>query len=169
MVRKWVAISAVGALLLLLYMYVGSVSAPDAQSTQQQARPQLQPGIYKVEYDKPDSRGWKAFFSMEVDNNGEIGNSNFDYVNPSGQLKTRDVAYNANMKRKSGLGPSEYCPRFTKNLQVYQDPEQIDGITGATTSSRDFKTFAQAAFHAAKTGNHATIYIPQPDASAPDK
>ncbi len=166
-VKKYIAISAVCGAALLLYLMFFSASG--VQSGKQQAKPQLQPGLYKVEYDKPDFRGWRAFFSMEVDSTGEIRGSSFDYVGPAGRLKTHDAEYNKRMKSKSGLGPSEYCPRFAKNLQVYQDPGQIDSITGATMSSRDFKAFARAAFNAAKTGNQATIYLRQPDASAPNK
>jgi major membrane immunogen (membrane-anchored lipoprotein) len=167
-VRKFVAISALCSVFVLAYIFVFSASNIQAEKPQEK-KSQLKPGIYKAEYDKADFRGWKAFFSMEVDAAGEIKSSSFDYVNQSGQLKTRDTEYNNKMKSKSGLGPSEYCPRFAKNLQVYQDPNQIDAITGATMSSRDFKTFAHAAFNSAKTGDLSTIYIQQPETAGSNK
>ena len=127
------------------------------------ATSQLNPGIYKVEYDTADFRGWKAFLVMEVTPEKEIGDIKFDYVNNSGIVKTQDLEYNKKMKSKNGIGPMDYCPRFAKNLRIYQNPNEIDGITGATLSSRDFKVFSQAVFKAAKNGDTSTIYIPQPE------
>lgn len=127
----------------------------------------LKPGTYRVEYDRPDFRGWKAFVILEINSVGEIAQVTFDYAASDGSLKTQDAAYNQRMKAKNGLGPANYCPRFGKNLQIYQNPEQVDGITGATTSYRNFKQLAAAAFAAAKTGSQATSYLPQPEAVDP--
>lgn len=127
----------------------------------------LSPGTYTVKYDQPDWHGWKAFLIMKINDKGEIEEVTYDYVNKSGDLKTQDQAYNQEMKRESGLGPSDYCPRFAKNLQVYQNPEEVDAITGATHSSHSFKQLARAAFKNAQIGDHSLIIIPQPELAPP--
>lgn len=156
-------------ILVLLFcgLAAGAVTAfypqHSAQIIQQQRLSDLQPGVYKAEYDTLDSHGWKAFFMMEVNEVGEVAAVTFDYYDNAGQLKTQDAGYNKAMRSKNGVNPASYCIRFAKNLQVYQDPEQVDGITGATQSFRGFKELARQAFAAARTGNQATVYLKQPD------
>lgn len=123
----------------------------------------LKPGSYKVSYDKIDSHGWRAFFSMEVAQSGEIASVKFDYDNPKGILKTQDVPYNKAMRSKNGVGPADYCPRFEKNLIIYQDPEEVDAITAATHSSNTFKDFSRLAFRAAKIGDQTPLVVIQPE------
>lgn len=158
--NKYIILFVVCVLIGGLFVFF---SDNDVQQQAPETVSNLKPGIYKVEYDRPDFRGWKAFFVMEVNAVGEMETVTFDYVNSSGILKTQDVEYNKRMRAKTGIGPSDYCPRFVKNLQVYQNPDEVDGITGATHSFHSFKTFAQTAFRNAQTGNHATVYLPQPE------
>ncbi|MDX9873007.1 MAG: FMN-binding protein [Clostridia bacterium] len=162
--KKWVlllvCIIAVGAAVVFYYP---RLHEPEPAVEETMVSP-LKPGTYRVEFSEPDERGWKAFFAMEVNSAGEIAQANFDYISAAGILKTQDQAYNTRMKAANGLGPSEYCPRFAKNLLIYQNPEQVDGITGATSSYHDFKEFAQKAFAAAHTGSQEVIYLSQPKA-----
>ncbi|SCM81025.1 conserved hypothetical protein [uncultured Sporomusa sp.] len=151
----------------LLFLFYPSPSGEDALQQLPASTVTLNPGTYSAMYDQPDWHGWKAFFIMKINDGGEIEEATYDYVNKSGDLKTQDQAYNQEMINDSGLGPSDYCPRFAKNLLVYQNPEEVDAITGATHSSRAFKELAQAAFKNAQTGDQAPIIIPQPELAAP--
>ena len=128
----------------------------------------LKQGVYKVEFDKPDFRGWRAFFSMSVDERGEIKEVVYDYVNKDGGMKTQDEKYNRAMMNKNGVGPKAYCPRFAMNLLIYQDPDKVDNITGATHSADYFKEFAKAAFKSAKQGDMTTVLLPQPELIDPN-
>ncbi|WP_251862373.1 hypothetical protein [Clostridium sp. Marseille-Q2269] len=56
----------------------------------------LKDGVYKSEFSKLDSKGWKAQLSIEV-KDGKIISSNYDYVNKDGKLKTQDEDYNKKM------------------------------------------------------------------------
>lgn len=123
----------------------------------------FKPGVYKAEYDSPDSRGWKAFFVMDVAENGSVKNIQYDYLRSDGQMKTKDAKYNEAMIAKNGIGPMQYVPRLSKSLLVFGNPDEIDNITGATHSCRDFKLFAKKVFQAAKEGTKTTIVLPQPD------
>ena len=129
----------------------------------------LKAGTYTAEFDKPDFRGWKAFFEMTIDDTGEITYVKYDYVNANGQFKTQDTGYNRAMMNKNGVGPKNYCIRFEKNLIIYQQPDKVDSITGATHSYHYFKDFAKAAFIAAEKGDTSKIYLPQPEAVDPEK
>jgi major membrane immunogen (membrane-anchored lipoprotein) len=159
--------------ILLAVCILGAVLAwsfwPKAEDIQpaEVQEPLLKPGTYRVEYDQPDSKGWTPFFTMEVDTDGVVVDVTFDYRWEDGSLKTADQEYNKRMKSVNGLGPSEYCPRFAKNLIIYQDPDQVDAITGATISSREFKELAQKAFANAKEGIQETAYISHPQMEHP--
>jgi len=119
----------------------------------------LLPGVYRAEYSQPDQGGWTPFVVIEINELGEIVEVTFDYSSPDGRLKTQDQEYNERMKAVSGLGPSQYCPRFAKNLIIYQDPDKVDAVTGATISSIHFKELAKAAITAAKEGKQDTVYV----------
>lgn len=127
----------------------------------------FKPGVYRVEYDRPDFRGWKAFFVMEIAENGSMKKVEYDYMRNDGQLKTKDVKYNEAMVAKNGIGPAQYAPRLAKSLQIFDNPDEIDNITGATHSCHAFKIFASKAFQAAKEGKTSTILVPQPELVAP--
>lgn len=158
----------IGCILAGLFFWVYPCpSGEDALQQPPASTVTLNSGIYSAMYDQPDWHGWKAFFTMKINDKGEIEEATYDYVNKSGDLKTRDQAYNQKMRNESGLGPSDYCPRFAKNLLVYQNPEEVDAITEATYSSRAFKELAQAAFKNAQTGDRSPIIIPQPELAAP--
>ncbi len=131
------------------------------------ARGNLKTGIYKVAYDQADFRGWKAFFSMQVDETGEVKTVKYDYEGKNGVNKTQDAGYNRAMKNKNGLGPESYCPRFEKSLIIYQDPAKVDAITGATHSYHTFKDFSTAAFAAAARGDTTPISVKQPETVDP--
>ena len=158
--KKFAVITGICIIVALIIIAVSQFKQAEQQQGPETASKFI-PGVYRAEYDKADSKGWKAFLVMEVTTGDEIDKVQFDYVNASGTLKTQDLGYNKQMKSKNGIGPIEYCPRFAKNLMVYQNPDEVDGITGATHSSHDFKTLSQAVYKAAQSGANSTIYIPQ--------
>ncbi len=123
----------------------------------------LKDGKYKAEYDKEDTRGWKAFTEIEV-KDGKIISANYDYVNKDGKLKSKDAEYNKAMKDKSGTSPAEYSPALGKALVDKQDPSKVDKVTGATHSSDAFKEMAKKLMdEKAKKGDQTTLKLPQTD------
>ncbi|WP_426348862.1 FMN-binding protein [Alloiococcus sp. CFN-8] len=101
----------------------------------------LTDGTYKAEYDKFDSHSWKAFTEITV-KDGKIAEVNFDYVNDKGEMKSESAEYNESMKKVSGTNPEEFTPVLEKALVDSQDPSKVDTVTGATSSSNDFKALA---------------------------
>ncbi|WP_052447277.1 FMN-binding protein [Clostridium polynesiense] len=124
-------ISLIAATVLSLTMLAGCGNKSDFKD-----------GKYKAEYDKEDTRGWKAFTEIEV-KGGKIVSANYDYVNKEGKLKSKDEGYNKAMKEKSKTSPAEYGPALGKALVDKQDPAKVDKVTGATHSWEQFKEQAQ--------------------------
>jgi len=123
----------------------------------------LQDGTYSVIFDEPDPTDWKAFMSLEI-LNGEIVSVDYDYEGTGenqGKLKSEDVAYNEAMFATKGTNPVIYLDKLEKALLLHQDPDEVDTVSGATTSSKDFRTFSTALLEAAKEGNEEQIILKQ--------
>ena len=123
----------------------------------------LQDGTYSVIFDEPDPTNWKAFMSLEI-LNGEIITVDYDYEGTGenqGKLKSEDVAYNEAMFATKGTNPVIYLEKLEKALLLHQDPDKVDTVSGATASSKDFRTFSTALLEAAKEGNEEQIILKQ--------
>jgi major membrane immunogen (membrane-anchored lipoprotein) len=118
----------------------------------------MKDGSYKSEFDAFDDHGWKGQVEITVAG-GKITDSKFDYVNESGDLKSKDTGYQENMKKVSGIGPVEFSAQYAEALVEKQDPATVDVITGATTSGDDFKTLADAAIQYANGGKSETAVV----------
>lgn len=119
---------------------------------------ELQDGTYKLVQKNLDDNGWKVDFTMVVEG-GKITESNYDYLNEAGELKSEDQAYQDRMSEKVGVGPQEYLPELNDQLVEKQDASEVEVITGATHSSDLFKEYAAQLIDAAKEGNTETIEI----------
>ena len=95
----------------------------------------LQDGTYRAEYDKEDSRGWKAFVEVTVAD-GQMTEVNFDYINADGAL--------------------------AESLIASQDPTKVDAVTGATSSSEEFVTFTTALMEQMQAGNTEVLVLAAP-------
>ncbi len=118
---------------------------------------ELQDGKYNLE-EQNYSHGYRAVFAMEV-KDGKIVTSDYNYVNEDGQKKTDDADYEKNMKAKSGTGPQEYIPALNKSLVDKQSPAEVDTVSGATSSSNQFRIYAAQLENAAQNGDTDTIKV----------
>lgn len=111
-------------------------------------------GTYKATYDYIDSHGWKSFVEVTIKGD-KITAAKFDYINPAGKLKSKDAKYNKSMKAasKTKTYPALYTLALKNSLIKTQNIGKVDSITGATTSSNNFKTLAKVALANAKKGN----------------
>lgn len=134
--------------------------ATEAPATEAAA---LKDGSYKAEYDKADERGWKAFVEATVEG-GQITAATFDYANEEGALKSADEEYNAKMKEIAGTSPAEFAPALAEGFVTAQDPAKVDVVTGATSSSNDFKTLATALMANMQEGNTEVLVVEAPAA-----
>jgi len=91
-----------------------------------------------------DERGWTPTIEITV-NSGRITKVNYDEVNAEGKKKSEDVEYGKNMKNASGVTPAEAYEQLETSLIDTQDPDSVEMVSGATTSSESFKELANEA------------------------
>ena len=128
----------------------------------------LKDGTYSAVFSHVDGHGWKPFLTVTV-TGGKITAADFDYVNPKGELKSKNAGYEAAMKKVKGLGPAEYAPQFDAKILAKQN-FPVDGIAGATQASTNVNILGAAVLEAARAGKTAKIVLPMDDTySAVDK
>ncbi|WP_320163943.1 FMN-binding protein [uncultured Trichococcus sp.] len=137
---------------------VASSEVVAESSSEATAAAELQDGTYTLVEKNFDSRGWKTEFSITVVD-GKITESTFDNVNEAGEKKSEDADYQARMVEKAGVGPADYFPALNSQLVEKQDPEAVEVVTGATSSSDTFKEYAPMLVAAAEAGDTTTIEI----------
>lgn len=119
---------------------------------------ELKDGTYTLVQKNLDDNGWKVDFTMVVEG-GKITESNYDYKNESGELKSEDEGYQTAMADKVGVGPQDYLPELNDQLVEKQDASEVEVVSGATHSSETFVEYAEQLIDAAKEGNTETIEI----------
>ena len=100
-------------------------------------------GTYRSE-SQVDDRGWKSTIEIEVEE-GKIVNVDYEEVNEEGLKKSEDEEYAETMKSTSGVSPAEAYEQLEEALVKSQNPEDVDAVSGATTSSETFKELAKEA------------------------
>ncbi|WP_312460460.1 FMN-binding protein [Proteiniclasticum sp.] len=123
----------------------------------------LQNGSYSVIFDDFDSTGWKAYLVLYVKDQ-KIENVEYDYIGSStngGKMKSEDSSYAEAMYSITGTKPELYIRQLVDSLLTHQDPDQIETVSGATTSTKDFKKFAKLAIEAARKGDTSPITVSQ--------
>ena len=108
----------------------------------------LKDGTYEATGEK-DDKGNTASIKIEV-KDGKIATVKYDEVSSEGVSKLDNEEYNTNMKSVSGSNPIEAFPALEKALVEKQDVAAVDAVTGATSSSNNFKTLAEEALSKAK-------------------
>lgn len=92
------------------------------------------------EYDN----GWKDFIRVTIAA-GKVDSIAFDARNERGDLKSADEEYQKSMiagNVANGLPetyPADYAQRLIENYEQAGSVEEMDGVAGATISSRNFK------------------------------
>lgn len=100
----------------------------------------LADGTYNAE-SGPDDRGYSAAIDITVEN-GKISTVEYDETNAEGVSKTEDEEYSQNMKEKSGISPAEAYEQLEEQLIEAQNVDEVDVVTGATSSTEKFKELA---------------------------
>ncbi|MCC5894618.1 MAG: FMN-binding protein [Alkalibacterium sp.] len=115
-------------------------------------------GSYELVEANYDENGWKAEFSIDVED-GEIVHSDYNEYNEQGTPKTEDDSYQQAMAEQTGVGPQEYVEQLNTQLVETQDAGQVDTVSGATTSSDKFQEYAAMLLNAAENGSTETIEV----------
>lgn len=118
----------------------------------------MQDGTYSLEEKDFDDNGWKVSMEITVED-GKIVSSNYDYTNEGGQLKSEDNEYQEMMTEVVGIGPKEFVKNLNDNLVATQNAQDVDIVTGATSSSETFINYAQQLVQTAQQGETDVIIV----------
>ncbi len=132
-------------------------SADSSEEAEVVSGASLQDGTYSLK-ELNDDNGYHVEFSITTED-GEITDSDYDYVNEDGDSKQDDEEYNENMKEESGVSPEEFIPQLNEDLVSEQNPESVEVVSGATHSAHSFQNYAQQLVQAAQEGNTDEIEI----------
>jgi len=138
--RRILSLLAVAALATTIF--VGCGSKEEAKETG------LKDGTYTATGDK-DDKGNTASIEIEV-KDGKIATVKYDEVAEDGTSKLDNEGYNTKMKEAAGTNPIEAFPALEAALVEKQDVAAVDAVTGATSTSNNFKTLAEKALSEAK-------------------
>ncbi|WP_273478605.1 FMN-binding protein [Ignavigranum ruoffiae] len=89
-----------------------------------------------------DEHGWSPMMTMVV-KDGKITEVTYDYENAEGKLKSEDEEYNKNMKDKTGVSAAEAMEELSAALVEKQKVEEVDVVSGATSTSEEFMNLAK--------------------------
>lgn len=91
-----------------------------------------------------DGHGWKPAIEVVVEN-GEITSVGYNEYNEAGELKSEDEEYSESMESASGVSPANAYEQLENDLISNQDIDNVDVVSGATSSSETFKDLANEA------------------------
>lgn len=114
-------------------------------------------GYYTAEMKEYDY-GWKEYVCIFVKND-TIVSIEFNAKDASGFIKAWDNAYMENMKPVSGTYPNEYTRLYGSRLLESQDIEEVDVVSGATSSGGNFYKLVNAAIDQAREGNSEVAVV----------
>lgn len=127
-------LSLILILILSLSILIGCDKAADIK---------YEDGNYDAESDM-DENGWKGVIDITV-KNGKITKVKYNEVDKDQNKKTEDVEYSEAMENSSGISPKNAYDQLEEALINTQDPDKIDSVAGATSSSQQFKKLAEEA------------------------
>ncbi|NLC03973.1 MAG: FMN-binding protein [Tissierellia bacterium] len=124
-------------LTLVMSIVAGCAQAPTAVK--------FQDGVHTAE-GEIDEQGWKGVIEISV-KDGAITSVDYNEVNEEGQLKTDDQEYADTMKSVANITPEEAYEILEASLIEKQDVDQVELVSGATSSAEQFKVLAEKALN----------------------
>lgn len=121
----------------------------------------MQDGYYSAEMSDFDIYGWKEYITIYVRDN-TIVTVDYNARNASGFIKSWDSNYMRSMSADSGTYPNEYTRAYAVSLLNWQNPADVDAVSGATHSHTTFQLLAEAVIAQAKAGNKQVAQVVHP-------
>lgn len=119
---------------------------------------ELKDGYYTAHMDGYDKgHGWQEFVTICV-NNGEIVTVEYNAETPSGFMKSWDIAYMRRMNPVQGIYPNRYTREYGAQL-LQQQSANIDAVSGATNSGKNFKALVEVLLEKAKQGDSSVAVV----------
>lgn len=118
----------------------------------------LKDGYYTAEMAEYHN-GWKEFVTICV-KSGDIVSVEYNAANESGFIKSWDMAYMRRMNGARGTYPNQYTREYARQVIEKQNAEEIDAISGASTSVKLFEKLIAAAMELSKTAKTEVTIVP---------
>lgn len=123
-----------------------------------QTKDTLKDGYYTAEVAEFDAYGWKEFITVYI-SKGRIQTVEYDAFNDSGFVKSWDTGYMRTMKMACGTYPTEFSRIYGLSLINWQNPSNVDAVTGATDSHTTFIKLTEAVIKQAKAGDKQVALV----------
>lgn len=117
----------------------------------------LKDGFYTAEM-SDFSHGWEEYLIIQVKNN-KIVAAEFNARNESGFIKAWDNTYMKDMMPICGTYPNDYTRAYVQQLIDGQAETEVDAITGATSSGKNFEKLVAAVLEQAEAGDSVTVRV----------
>lgn len=118
---------------------------------------ELQDGYYTAQASEYNF-GWKEYVTIMV-KGGRIVSVEYNAENASGFIKSWDNAYMQNMLHSDGTYPNEYTRYYAGEFLEKQGKEEIDALSGATSSYDSFQMLEAAVLEQARKGDSSIIFV----------
>ena len=117
----------------------------------------LQDGYYTAQAEE-FSHGWREYITILV-KGGSIVSVEYNAENASGFIKSWDNAYMQTMLHSNGTYPNEYTRYYAGQLLEGQGEDEIDALSGATSSYGSFQKLEAAVLEQAKKGDSSIALV----------
>lgn len=118
---------------------------------------ELQDGYYTAQA-KDFSHGWKEYITIMV-KGGSIVSVEYNAENASGFIKSWDNAYMQTMLHSNGTYPNEYTRYYASQLLEGRRDDDIDALSGATSSYGSFQKLSEAVLEQARKGDSDIVVV----------
>ena len=118
---------------------------------------ELQDGYYTAQA-KDFSHGWKEYITIMV-KGGSIVSVEYNAENASGFIKSWDNAYMQTMLHSNGTYPNEYTRYYASQLLEGRRDDDIDAISGASSSYGSFLKLSEAVLEQARKGDSDVVVV----------
>ena len=108
------------------------------------------------------SQWWKAYVTFFMMNH-RIVNVEYNARNKAGFIKSWDSAYMRNMNSVMGTYPNRYTRDYAAQFLEKQGQEEIDLLTGATSSGGNFQKLTAALLESVRTGDTKIQIVESPE------
>ena len=104
------------------------------------------------------SHGWKEYVTIMV-KGGSIVSVEYNAENASGFIKSWDIAYMKNMNSIQGTYPNKYTREYAAQLLENQSADNIDAVSGASSSGGNFVRLSAAVLEKAQKGDTTVAIV----------
>ena len=118
---------------------------------------ELQDGYYTAQAAE-FNHGWKEYITIMV-KGGNIVSVEYNAENPSGFIKSWDNVYMQNMLHSTDTYPNEYTRYYAGQFLEGQGKDEIDALSGATSSYGSFQKLMDAVLEQAQKGDSSIAYV----------